>query len=58
MAQTEIEKEIDRYKNLIQRKRNEKIELYKKLAVNEAEEIQLCDFVCSLKELNNPSNNE
>jgi len=49
-----MEKEIDRYKNLIQRKRNEKIDLYKKLAINEAEEMQLSDFVCTLKELNKP----
>ena len=48
---TELESEIDRYKNLIDRKRNERVGLFKKIAVNEAEEMLLCDFVCTLKEL-------
>ncbi len=46
-----VQAQIDYYQNILQRNRNEKISLYKKIAVNEEIDMQLSDFVCSLKTL-------
>ena len=51
IMEEEFENEIKRYKNMQQRKLNERIELYKKLAINEAESFQITDFICSLEAL-------
>jgi hypothetical protein len=46
-----LHNEINRYKNMLVQKQNEEVMINRKLSINEAEKLQLIDFIETLKEL-------